>query len=42
MAPFFMGEFPTDTANGSSANIRAIWRPTANGDEVGLSLIAQP
>ena len=42
MAPFFMGGYPSEAANFSSPNIRTMWRPTANGDEAGLSLIAQP
>ena len=41
MAPFFTGGNTSDIANGSSPSIRAIWRPTANGDEAGLSRIAQ-
>ena len=41
MAPFFMAGNTSDIANGSSPSIRTIWRPTANGDEAGLSRIAQ-
>ena len=41
MAPFFMGGYPSETANRSSLNIRIKRGPTANGGEAGLSLIAQ-
>ena len=41
MAPFFMGGNTSDLANGGSPNIRTIWRAIANGDEAGLSRIAQ-
>ena len=41
MAPFFIDGYPSESANCSSPDIRTIWRPTANGDEAGLSRIAQ-
>ena len=41
MAPFFMGGNTSDLANGGSPNIHTIWRAIANGDEAGLSRIAE-
>jgi len=41
MAPFFIGLFSSETANCWSPDMRTIWQPTVNGDEAGLSRIAQ-